>query len=205
MASFAAKYLVSNAASGVTSRVGEFSGDLGKQLSMENLTKKDLEKAEKILNKEERDLKKKHYMIKAARERLRSDIRRKYGIKKRRAHQPVETHTGILTPKSAKNLERAEKELDKKERGDLKKKHYMMEAARERLRSDIRRKYGIKKRRAHQPVETHSGILTPKSEKELLLVAEKEEEEDDDCTCSPCSCTWASLCCPFLSKNTKHS
>ena len=142
MATFAAKYLVSSAASGVTSRVGEFSGDLGKQLSMENLTKKDLEKAEKILNKEERDLKKKHYMMKATRERLRSDIRRKYGIKKRRAHQPVETHTGILMPKS---------------------------------------------------------------EKELLLAAEKEEEEDDDCTCIPCSCTWASLCCPFLSKNNKHS
>lgn len=143
MASFAAKYLVSSAASGVTGRVGEFSGDLGKQLSMENLTKKDLERAEKELNKEERD---------------------------------------------------------------RKKKHYKMEASRERLRSDIRRKYGIQKRRAHQPVETHTGILTPKSEKELLLVAEKEEEpEDDDCPCIPCSCTWASLCCPFFSKNTKHS
>lgn len=142
MATFAAKYLVSSAASGVTGRVGEFGGDLGKQLSMENLTKKDLERAEKELNKEERE---------------------------------------------------------------RKKKHYRMEASREKLRTDMRGKYGIQKRRAHEPVETHTGILMPKSEKELLLATEKEEEEDDDCTCSPCSCTWAYLCCPFLSKNTKHS
>ena len=204
MATFAAKYLVPGAASGVTGRVGEFSGDLGKQLSMENLTKKDLERAEKELIKEDRDRKKKHHMMEASRERLRSDIRRKYGIQKRRAHQPVDIHAGILMPKSQKDLERVEKELDKEER-DRKKKHLMMEASRERLRSVIREKYGIQKRRAHQPVETHTGILTPKREKELLLAAEKEEEEDDDCTCIPCSCTWASLCSPFLSKNTKHS
>lgn len=141
MATFAAKYLVSSATSGVTSRVGELSGDFGKQLSMENLSKKELERAEKELNKEEKE---------------------------------------------------------------RKKKHYKMEASREKVRSDIRGKYGIQKRRAHEPVETHTGILMPKSEKELLLAAEKEEEEDEDCICSPCS-SWFYLCCPFLSKNTKHS
>ena len=141
MATFAAKYLVSSAASGVTGRVGELSGDLGKQLSMENLSKKE--------------------------------------------------------------LERTEKELDKEER-ERKKKHYKMEASREKLRSDIRGKYGIEKRRAHEPVETHTGILMPKSEKELLLGTDKEDEEDEDCTCSPCS-SWAYLCCPFLTKKTKDS
>ena len=53
MATFAAKYLVSSAASGVSNRVGELSGDIGKQLSTENLSKKDLDRAEKELYKEE--------------------------------------------------------------------------------------------------------------------------------------------------------
>ena len=105
-----------------------------------------------------------------------------------------------------KDLERAEKERNKEEM-DRKKKHYRMEASREKLRTGIRGKYGIQKRRAHEPVETHTGILMPKSEKELLLATEKEEEEDDDddCPCGPCSCTWFYLCCPFFSNNTKHS
>lgn len=141
MAAFAAKYIVSSATSGVTGRVGELSGDLGKQLSMENLSKKDLERAEKELNKEEKA---------------------------------------------------------------RKKKHYQMEASRQKLRSDIRGKYGIKKRRAHEPVETHTGILMPRSEKELLLAMDREEEEEDDCICSPC-CSWIRLCCPCLFKGAKHS
>lgn len=104
MATFAAKYLVSSATSGVTGRVGELSGDLGKQFSMENLSKRDVERAEKELNKEEKERLKKHHKMEASREKLRSDIRGKYGIKKRRGHEPVETHTGILMPKSEKEL-----------------------------------------------------------------------------------------------------
>ncbi|KAJ7392427.1 hypothetical protein OS493_012090 [Desmophyllum pertusum] len=104
MATFAAKYLVSSATSGVTGRVGELSGDFGKQLSMENLSNKDLDRAEKELNKEEMQRKKKHYKMEESREKLRTDMRGKYGIQKRRAHEPVETHTGILMPKSEKEL-----------------------------------------------------------------------------------------------------
>lgn len=104
MATFAAKYLVSSATSGVTGRVGELGGDIGKTLSMENLNKKDIERAEKELNKEAKARKKKHHKMEAIREKLRSDMRGKYGIKKRRAHEPVETHTGILMPKSEKEL-----------------------------------------------------------------------------------------------------
>lgn len=144
MASFGAKYLVSSAASGVTGRVGELSGDIGKQLSLESLSKKDLERAEKVLHKEE---------------------------------------------------------------NERKKKHLRMEASREKVRSDIREKYGIKKRRGHEPVETHTGILMPRSEKELLLSVENHEEEEEDCECSPCCCPsrWTS-CFPCFGFNTnKHS
>ena len=144
---------------------------------MENLTKKDLESAEKELIKKEKA--REYYMMEASGEkRVLSDIRRKYGIQD--------------------YLERVEKALN--EWRDRKKKHFMKEPSRERQRSNIGEKNGNQERRVHQPVETHTGILTPKSEKELLLAAEKE---DDDCTCIPCSCTLASLCC-FSSKNTKH-
>lgn len=104
MATFAAKYLVSSATSGVTGRVGELGGDLGKQFSMENLSKKDVERAEKELNKQEKERKKKHLKMEASREKIRSDIRGKYGITKRKGHEPIETHTGILMPRSEREL-----------------------------------------------------------------------------------------------------
>lgn len=104
MATFAAKYFVSGAASGVSNRVGELSGDIGKQLSTESLSKKDLDRAEKELYKEETSRKKKHLKMEASREKLRSDIRGKYGITKRKGHEPVESHSGILMPRSEKEL-----------------------------------------------------------------------------------------------------
>ena len=104
MATFAAKYLVSSAASGMTGRVGDLGDDLGKRISMENLSKKELERAEKELSKEDKERRKKHLKTEASREKLRSDIRGKYGIKKRKGHDPVETHSGILMPRSEKEL-----------------------------------------------------------------------------------------------------
>lgn len=104
MATFAAKYLMSSATSGVAGRVGELGGDIGKRLSMENLSKKDLERAERQLYKEENERKKKHLHQEASREKRRSEIRGKYGIKKRKGHEPVESHTGILMPRSEKEL-----------------------------------------------------------------------------------------------------
>lgn len=144
MAGFAAKYLVSSATGGVTGRVGELGGDLGKQFSVENL-----------------------HMSKA-------------------------------------DMERAEKERHKRDK-ERKKKHIEMELSREKLRSDIRGKYGIKKRKGHEPVETHTGILMPRSEKELLLSAAKqdESEEEDDCECCSC-CPWTS-CFPCFSSSIKHT
>lgn len=106
MAGFAAKHLVSSATGGMAGRVGELGGDFGKQLSMENLhlTKKEIERAEKELERREKERKKKHTEKEASREKLRSNIRGKYGIKKRRGHEPVETHSGILMPRSEKEL-----------------------------------------------------------------------------------------------------
>lgn len=106
MAGFAAKHLVSSATGGMAGRVGEFGGEFGKQLSMENLhlTKKELERAEKELNRREQERKKKNLEKEASREKVRSNIREKYGIKKRRGHEPVETHSGILMPRSEKEL-----------------------------------------------------------------------------------------------------
>ena len=146
---------------------------------MENLTKKNLKSSEELIKKKKA---REYYMMEASGEsRVLSDIRRKHGIQD--------------------YLERVEKALN--EWRDRKKKHFMKEPSRERQRSNIGEKNGNQERRVHQPVKTHTGILTPKSEKELLLAAGKKGEEDDDCTCIPCSCTLASLCC-FLSKNTKH-
>lgn len=104
MATFAAKYLVSSATSGMTGRVGDLGEDLGKQFSMENLSKKELDRAEKELSREEKERRKKHLKMEASREKLRSDIRGKYGITKRKGHEPVETHTGILMPRGEKEL-----------------------------------------------------------------------------------------------------
>ena len=112
MTTFAAKYLVSSATGGVTNKVGEFGGDIGKQISLENLSKKDLERAEKDLDRKDKKRQKKHYKMELTRQKLRDNIRGKYGITKRRAHEPVETHTGILMPRSEKELLLEEKQED---------------------------------------------------------------------------------------------
>ena len=93
------------------------------------------------------------------------------------------------------DFERVEKELGNEDT-QRKKKHAKMELERKQVREDIREKYGINPRKAHDPVHSRSGLLVIQSEKDVLL---QEEDEDSDC-CTPCCSCFPSLSSLFKSE-----
>lgn len=100
MANFAAKYLVSGATDGVTRTVGEFSDELSSRVhsSLDSAEKKELERTNKELEKKEVKRRKQYQKKEAERQQVRAKIRGKYGIEKRKSHEPTETHTGVMSP-----------------------------------------------------------------------------------------------------------
>lgn len=90
MATFAAKYLVSG---------------VSKQINLETLTKLDFDRAEKELEKEDTERRKKHAKQEKGRQKLRQNIREKYSIDERKGHEAgVQNRSGLLVAKTEKDL-----------------------------------------------------------------------------------------------------
>ena len=115
MASFAAKYLVSGATGGVTRTVGGFSDELSNRVhgSLESADKKELERSNRELERKEEKRKKQYQKKEAERQQLREAIRGKYGIEKRKSHDPMTTHTGLMSPHDERTIL-----LEEEESGD---------------------------------------------------------------------------------------
>lgn len=112
MASFAAKYLVSSATSGVRTTIGEqFSEE-------EQPSKEEVEKLEKHLEKEEEKRRMKHAHLEEKRSKNRERIRMKYGIEKSKRHEPAETHSGLIIRKISKSHEKEHLLQDDEEEED---------------------------------------------------------------------------------------